>query len=172
MSFVKDSPDPGGQPDPVRQAITANAYWARAELIIKHLWEIISERPSSNDSVKTITTICWWIISMGMEFNRIQDQFQQDPHVPPILRLMLRNAIKLDASAGGRVENSPFSEGIGGETCSAGDEMRSVEADAESDKATSKDLETKREKRAARAAVYHCLSAHMKESEVVDSEKK
>ncbi|KAF5704224.1 hypothetical protein FMUND_12631 [Fusarium mundagurra] len=140
MSSAQDSADPGGQPDPLRQAIAANAYLARAESMLKVLQKIIED--AHDDPVKTIATVCWLIISMGMELKSIKDQFQQDPNVSPMLRQMVR---KVDSIAGGRVENPPFSKRIGSETSSVSDKMRSVEADAESEEVTQKVLKTERE---------------------------
>ncbi|RBR11835.1 hypothetical protein FVER53590_09671 [Fusarium verticillioides] len=44
MSSVKDSPDPGDQPNPARQAMAANAYLTQAESIVKVLQKMIAKR--------------------------------------------------------------------------------------------------------------------------------
>ncbi|EGU85129.1 hypothetical protein FOPG_13421 [Fusarium oxysporum f. sp. conglutinans race 2 54008] len=171
MSSVKNSPlDAGGQPDPLSQAKTADDYWAQAEEILKRLRGILAERPAIDVPGQDIATVRWWmdIVYLGMEFNWVMDRFQQDPNVDPALRAMLRSVLKLNSEDGGRVEDP-----LPGETPPADDKMRNsrVEADTESDEATSKDLEMTRQQRAARAAIYLWFLSRIRESDVIKREQ-
>ncbi|KAG5795530.1 hypothetical protein H9Q69_005420 [Fusarium xylarioides] len=111
MPSVKEFPDP----DPVQQAMAADAYCTQVNPMVKLLQQLIEDRPAGDDPVKNIAKVCCVITQTGVEHENMKGQRLQDQNYSPMLQEMIRD---VDSIMEGYFKNHPSVEGTRGESSS------------------------------------------------------